>query len=483
MPVARAFFANFLGRAPGWYKAAVLSALFANPLILFAAGPFVAGWSVVLELIFALAMATRCYPLQPGGLVAIEAVVLGLTTADGVATEVAANFDVLLLLIFMVAGIYFLKDMLLFVFTRLLTGIRSKTALSVAFCGVSALLSAFLDALTVMAVVITVAAGFVKAIEAVRQRGTLSDDDREGFVAFLRDLLMHAAVGTALGGACTLVGEPQNLLIGGVVGWGFIEYARAMAPVSAPVLAVGLATCWAVERFRVAGYGAELPLAAREALAAVAVAERAGSTAEYRARLIAQLAVVVLLVVALALHVAEVGIVGLAVIILATAFTGVVEEHRLGKAFEEAMPFAALIVVFFAVVSVIHEQHLFSPVIGWALGFEGSARNAVFYLASGALSVVSDNVFVATVYIRDVQTAFELGAIDRTTLEQLAIAINMGTNVPSIATPNGQAAFLFLLTSGVAVALRLTYLRMVIAALPYTVTMTATGFVAMWLWV
>jgi NhaB family Na+:H+ antiporter len=122
-------------------------------------------------------------------------------------------------------------------------------------------------------------------------------------------------------------------------------------------------------------------------------------------------------------------------------------------------------------------------VVAWALVFEGPVRNLVFYAASGALSVVSDNVFVATVYIRDAQAAFEAGVIDRTALEQLAIAINMGTNIPSIATPNGQAAFLFLLTSGVAIALRLTYLRMVIAALPYTFTMASAGFIAIWLWV
>jgi NhaB family Na+:H+ antiporter len=348
---------------------------------------------------------------------------------------------------------------------------------------VAALLSAFLDALTVMAVVITVAAGFCSTLESLERGAALSVDDREGFAAFLRDLLMHAAVGTALGGVCTLVGEPQNLLIGQIVGWDFVAYAVAMAPVSVPVLVVGLATCWAVERHRIAGFGAELPPAARTALEAMAAAERAALDKRAKARLVAQLAVVVLLVLALALHVAEVGLIGLAVIIVASALTGVVEEHRLGAAFEEAMPFAALIVVFFAVVSVIHEQHLFAPVVGWALGFEGPVRNLVFYAASGALSVISDNVFVATVYIRDAQAAFEAGTIDRAALEQLAIAINMGTNVPSIATPNGQAAFLFLLTSGVALALRLTYLRMVVAALPYTLTMSSTGALAIWLWV
>ena len=59
------------------------------------------------------------------------------------------------------------------------------------------------------------------------------------------------------------------------------------------------------------------------------------------------------------------------------------------------------------------------------------------------------------------------------------MAVNTGTNIPSIATPNGQAAFLFLLTSALAPLIRLSYDRMVIMALPYTVTMTLTGLLSL----
>ena len=47
------------------------------------------------------------------------------------------------------------------------------------------------------------------------------------------------------------------------------------------------------------------------------------------------------------------------IIVLATAFNGITEEHKLGHAFEEALPFTSLLVVFFAVVAVIHDQHTF----------------------------------------------------------------------------------------------------------------------------
>ncbi|MCW8279148.1 hypothetical protein IMF27_29740 [Pseudomonas sp. PCH199] len=44
------------------------------------------------------------------------------------------NFAVILLLMFMVAGIYLMKDLLLFVFSRLLLGVRSKAILALMFC-------------------------------------------------------------------------------------------------------------------------------------------------------------------------------------------------------------------------------------------------------------------------------------------------------------------------------------------------------------
>ena len=57
-------------------------------------------------------------------------------------------------------------------------------------------------------------------------------EDLEEFRGFLRNLLMHGAIGTALGGVCTIVGEPQNLLIAKAVGWNFMEFFYAVAPVS-----------------------------------------------------------------------------------------------------------------------------------------------------------------------------------------------------------------------------------------------------------
>ncbi|MNF81294.1 Na(+)/H(+) antiporter NhaB [compost metagenome] len=73
--------------------------------------------------------------------------------------------------------------------------------------------------------------------------------------------------------------------------------------------------------------------------------------------------------------------------------------------------------------------------------------------------------------------------MSREHFETLAIAINTGTNLPSVATPNGQAAFLFLLTSAIAPLIRLSYGRMVWMAFPYTVVMGVLGWytVSHWL--
>lgn len=491
--LARGIFSNFLGGAAGWYKRTLLAFLLINPLLLWTLGPFITGWLLLAEFIFCLAMALKCYPLQPCGLLALQAVMLGLTTPASVFHETEKNIQVLLLLLFMVAGIYFLKDLLLFIFTRIFVRVRSKAFLSMLFCLAAAVLSAFLDALTVTAVVITVAAGFYGVYHRVTSGKGFDDDhdraddsgigaetrgDLEGFRAFLRNLVMHAAVGTALGGVTTLVGEPQNLLIGGVAGWEFIEFFRRMAPVSLPVLAAGLLTCFVVERFGILGYGAPLPEAARRILEEYDRISGARRTPAQKSALLVQALIALFLVVALAFHWAPVGLIGLAVIVLGTAFCGVTEQRRLAPAFHEALPFTALLVVFFAIVAVIHDQQLIQPTIEHVLALEKAIQVPVFFMANGLLSAVTDNVFVATVYINEVKAALDAGAITREHFDLLAVAINTGTNIPSVATPNGQAAFLFLLTSALAPLIRLGYGRMVLLALPYTLTMTLTGLLA-----
>ncbi len=532
--MTQAFGHNFLGNAPSWYKLAILAFLVLNPVLMFTGGPFITGWVLIGEFIFTLAMALKCYPLPAGGLLAIEATVLGLTSPHTVYHEAEANFPVILLLIFMVAGIYFMKDFLQFTFTRILTRVRSKIVISLLFCFAGAFLSAFLDALTVTAVIIAVAYGFYNVYHRYASGKTMncshdlsSDEaikeqnhqDLLEFRTFLRNLMMHGAVGTALGGVCTLVGEPQNLLIGEEMGWHFIDFFVEVSPVSMPVLGVGLLTCILVEKFKIFGYGAQMPGNIRSHLLETAIEMEEKRGVQGKAKLVVQALIGIWLIVALALHLAQVGIIGLSVIVLLTSLNGFVDEHQLGPAFEEALPFTALLVVFFAIVGVIHDQHLFAPVMHYVLALEGQTQLAAYYIANGILSMISDNVFVATVYISETKLHFieVLSAIpgvedgvalmERLTdaklhrpetiaalpeairepvaktmhhFDKLAVAINTGTNIPSVATPNGQAAFLFLLTSALAPVIRLSYGRMVILALPYTITMSLMGLAAIY---
>ncbi|WP_027721600.1 sodium/proton antiporter NhaB [Maridesulfovibrio zosterae] len=524
---------NFLGSAPKWYKAVIIAFLILNPCLMFTVGPIVAGWALIAEFIFTLAMALKCYPLPAGGLLAFEAVIMGLTSPETIYHEALNNFEVILLLIFMVAGIYFMKDFLQFTFTRILVRVQSKTLISLLFCIAGAFLSAFLDALTVTAVIIAVAYSFYNIYHRFASGKTLqcahdlcSDQtvveknrqDLKEFRAFLRNLMMHGAVGTALGGVCTLVGEPQNLLIGGEMGWHFVEFFLEVMPVSMPVFAVGLLTCITVEQFHLFGYGAKLPGNIRSHLLETAIELEEKQGQKGKTKLIVQTLTGLWLIAALAFHLAAVGIVGLSVIILLTAMNGVVEEHQLGKAFEEALPFTALLVVFFSVVAVIHDQGIFHPIIEYVLSLKGQTQLVAYYIANGILSAISDNVFVATVYISETKLHFinllgnipDVGTtgaalMDKLTdphlarldvvagmpqataakvldvmrnFDKLAVAINTGTNIPSVATPNGQAAFLFLLTSALAPVIRLSYGRMVVLALPYTITMSITGLLA-----
>ena len=498
-------YSMFLGDSPRWYKQAILGFLIINPILLFVLnslglnGGFVLGWVILLQFIFTLALALKCYPLQPGGLLAIEALVMDLSNPYSMMHEIEANIEVILLLVFMVAGIFFMKNLMLTIFTKLLLNVKSKVWLSLLYCFTAAFLSAFLDALTVTAVLIGVTVGFYRIYHLIISNKYFDDashdiydnssvnvqriEELEDFKGFLRELIMHGAVGTALGGVCTIVGEPQNLLIAKIAGWNFMEFFLYMAPVTMPVFVAGLILCFCLERFKLAGFGSELPDNIRAIFLEYASYENKKNEhdSKMKAELAIELFVLVLLILALAFHIAEVGIIGLGVIILLTSFKGITHEHYLGDAFKEALPFTALLCVFFAVVSVIHEQHLFSPIIDYIVDptvFSDDTQTIIFFLANGVLSAISDNVFVATIYINEVKALLDAGTISLEHFNNLTIAINTGTNIPSIATPNGQAAFLFLLTSSLAPLINLSYLRMVLMALPYTIVLTIVALIS-----
>jgi len=492
----QALYRNFLGDAPCWYKNTIIFFLIANPFLLNITGPFVMGWLLIIQFIFTLAMALKCYPLQSGGLLAMEAIILGMASPQDVYHEIQLNLPVILLLVFMVAGIYFMKDLLLFTFTKLLTNVRSKVWLSLLFSFVAAFLSAFLDALTVIAVIISVAVGFyaifqkVASIEGYDENEDDDDkhedsnihhlhrEDLDQFRGFLRDLMMHGAIGTALGGVCTQVGEPQNLVIAAQSNWQFLEFFLRMCPVTIPVLIAGLCVVVLLEKTAWFGYGWQLPESVRKVLVEDAEQQDANRNHQDKMALVIQALVAVWLILGLALHLAEVGVIGLSVIVLATAFNGITSEHALGKAFEEALPFTALLVVFFAIVAVIDKQGLFTGIINNVLAMDKDVQVPMFYLANGVLSAISDNVFVGTVYITELKQALIDGTIDRSQYDLLAVAINTGTNIPSVATPNGQAAFLFLLTSSLAPLIRLGYGTMAYKALPYTIVLTIVGLLS-----
>ncbi|AJE07662.1 TPA: sodium/proton antiporter NhaB [Mannheimia haemolytica] len=488
-----ALFKSFLGKSPEWYKLCILAFLIINPLIYFFINPFVAGWFLVAEFIFTLSMALKCYPLQPGGLLAIEAVVIGMTNPHHIKEEIMANFDVILLLMFMVAGIYFMKQLLLYIFTKLLVAIHSKKILSLSFCLSAAFLSAFLDALTVIAVIISVGTGFYGVYHKVASGNNFEDstditnDEKiisnkeilEQFRGFLRSLLMHAGIGSALGGVMTMVGEPQNLIIASQAEWGFIEFLLRVLPVSLPVLICGIATCFLVEKYKLFGYGDRLPSKVWVVLARYSQLKEQKMTKQDRLKMLVQAIAGIWLIIGLALHLADVGIIGLTIIIICTAFCGITDEHTLGKAFQESMPFTALLIVFFSVVAVIIDLKLFEPIIAFVLSAEPHSQLSLFYIFNGLLSMISDNVFVGTVYINEAKTALDAGIIDREQFDLIAVAINTGTNLPSVATPNGQAAFLFLLTSSFAPLIKLSYGRMVYMALPYTIVLSIVGFLGL----
>ena len=488
---AKSLILNFMGNAPAWYKNTIIAFLIINPLVAYAS-MYAAGWLLIAEFIFTLAMALESYPLESGGLIVAEACFIGMCDMEMVTREIYGNLEVLLLLMFMVAGIHFVRDFLLFFFTKIMVHVRSHVMLSFLFCSLSGLISAFVDALTVLAIIISTCVGLYQlyistisdnklALVSVKENVIPQEyqKDLEEFRAFLRSILMHAAVGTTIGGICTIVGEPQNLIVGSICGWNFTDFALRMAPVSLPIVIFGLSTCFLIEKFKFFGYGHTMPDSVYKILLQQDEKNYMHMSRRDKLNLIIQCLCCIYLVAALGLHLASVGIIGLSIIIFATSFCGA-SESDIGKAFVESMPFCALLCVFFAVVAIISAQGLFDPIVAWVFSTDEQYHLPIFYLANGIISAVSDNVFVATIYIQQIRDSLFNNVITPEHFDNLAVAINAGTNLPSVATPNGQSAFLFLLTSPLAPLIKLPYLRMMWMALPYTIVLTLVGLICTW---
>ena len=473
---------NFMGSAPAWYKITILIFLIINP-ILFYINPFIAGWAVLIEFIFTLACALKCYPLQPGGLIAIQALAIGLTSPGTVFHEIEVNLPTLLLLIFMIAGIYFIKDIVLVLVTKLFLSIRKKYLLSLAFCVICACLSSFLGLITLAAITVAVGFNFYAIYYNAVSSSKIDEKEFEQFKGFLRNVIIHGAIGATIGGTMTIVGEPQNLMIATKMGWSFTEFIVHMHVISIPVAITAFILCFLLEFFKFPGFGYELPEKARELI-----------TKDYRKKIkemteqnlytyAVQIISGILLVLSLAFSVAQVGMIGIGLIIVVTIFTGVTEEHNLSEAFNNAMPFTMLIVTFFGILGVVYDQKLITPLAQWVFTFSDKAQLLALFFVNGTLSFVSDNVFVAAVFIGEVDKAYAAKIFDFAWYENLGIVINMGTNIPAIATPNGQAGFLFILTSSLAPLIKLSYFRMFKLVLPYTIVLTAMGALSIYLFI
>ena len=74
--IGQVFAKSFLGHAPKWYKLTIAGSLLLNFCIYAFFGPLVTSWVILAQFVFTLAMALKCFPLQPGGLLVLQAVLL-----------------------------------------------------------------------------------------------------------------------------------------------------------------------------------------------------------------------------------------------------------------------------------------------------------------------------------------------------------------------------------------------------------------------
>ena len=181
-------------------------------------------------------MALKCYPLQPGGLIAIESVIMGLTDTKQIYYEVDANLKVILLLV-VIVSIYFMKDFLLFIFTKLVINAKNKRTLSLLFV-FSAAFYRFFRCINCHGGIDCCGCRFYHVYKNVAEKDGFPKTQL--ILQYLRVFLGSSYAWCRWHGfrRFQIVGEPQNLLIASVADWSFVEFFIKMLPISFPYLFV-----------------------------------------------------------------------------------------------------------------------------------------------------------------------------------------------------------------------------------------------------
>ena len=337
----------------------------------------------------------------------------------------------------MVAGIYFLRDLLLFVFTKLLLGVRSRTALalrsvvaSARCCRRSSMRSPSSPSS------MTVGARLLRGVSPLRFRQALRRGARRGHDEAVQELhradldavpRVPARPDDARGGrhrarrrhdAGRRAAEPADRR--STAGWTFVRVLRrAMAPVSMPVLVAGSRPACSSRGCGGSVTARSLPVSVRQVLAEYDREQTRRRTSREVAVLIVQALAALILVVALGLHVAEVGIIGL---------RGDRARDRVHRSDRRAAPRQGVrsgAAVHRAARGVLRDRRdparpaLFEPVISAVLAAaRGRRRPRCSIWPTRALSAISDNVFVATIYITEVKAALLEGTITREQFER-----------------------------------------------------------------
>lgn len=483
------YFKNFfLGNANEKYKYTIFLFIVTNFILSYIVSYFIIGWIILIEFIFILVTSLQCYPLLAGGIIILQSVFIGLVNIKNLENIFFEHQKIIFFAIFMMSSIKFLKKILLLIFTKILLCVNSKIYLSLSYFMISAFFSAFLDALTVIMIIIVVTEEFYQVylnkMDVLQNQYKCDLENKnkktiKQFRAFLRNLVMQAAIGSTLGGSVTRIGEPQNMLISEVMHWSFFDFFIKMAPINFPVIIFSILTLIILEKYKLCGYGFTLPKEVKNFFIIHNKEMFNNNKIKYTVNLIIQFIILIWLILLTVFQVSDMSLIGISIIILTSSFCGINKEKNIGKNFAGSMSFIVLLIVFFAVVLIINEQKLFLPLIKLIMHINNKMQYFLLYFFNGLLSSISDNIFVSSIFIQEAKNMFKDKLINFHDFENLAITINTGTNLPSIATPNGQSSSLFLLTSKLAIMINLSYKRMFLMSLPFTIVISLVGIICL----
>ncbi len=202
-----------------------------------------------------LILTEKALPSLTTGILVVEMILLGFVNPEIINHEIVNAKTAIFMLMTVVPFMMMLEKVITEFFIRVLLLSSGTVVVGLSMCLLNGGISAFADAVTVIAIGIIVAKG-------IRSKILKMDVSKEDFTkveANLRSNLMSTGIGATIFGILLIPAEPYNPIAALAALLEFWEFFWLCLPVFLTTLVVGLGTLAYCQKFQKFGYGTKMP--------------------------------------------------------------------------------------------------------------------------------------------------------------------------------------------------------------------------------